>query len=101
MKQIRRTRMKEHGALLRVFVATLGCFAMATMGYAQNIEQGQLEASANAGLVTGIGTHTALGGSVGGVVRNRIFAYGEFSYIPIAGGSFTIPTFQTNFDSKG
>src|SRR5215468_3155421 len=79
----------------RIFlIATLGLFAMAGIGYGQDMRKGQIEATGQIGFVSGIGTHGAFGGSVGGAVNERVLVFGEFLYIPL--GSSTVNVLGTN-----
>jgi len=82
--------------LLAVIIGLL----LATAGYGQEMEKGQVEAAGLAGIVAGIGTHGTIGGSIGAVVRDRIFAYGELSYIPGGGGGFQVPGFSAESSAK-
>jgi len=56
---------------------------MTGLGYGQDMEQGQIEATGQIGFVTGIGTHGAFGGSFGAALNERVLAFGEFLYIPL------------------
>ena len=73
---------------------TISLFLMTGRGYAQEMEKGQLEATGQLGLVAGIGSHAAVGGSVGAAVNQRVFVAGEFLYIPL--GSSTVRILDTN-----
>jgi len=63
---------------------------MTGIGYGQDIEKGQIEATGQIGFVSGIGTHGAFGGSVGGALSEHVLAYGEFLYIPLGSSSARI-----------
>ena len=77
-----------------VCLIVIGLFVMTGLGYGQDVEKGQLEATGQIGLVSGIGTHGAFGGSLAGALSQNVFAYGEFLYIPL--GSSTVSVFGTN-----
>jgi hypothetical protein len=88
-----------------VFVLTLlDCFAHTELGYAQNLEKGDAEATAQIGLVAGVGTHASLNGNVGTAVTDKVFAFAELGWIPLGGTSAsfnTIPGANINFKSGG
>ena len=46
-----------------------------------------MEATGQIGFVSGIGTHGAFGGSVGGALSEHVLAIGEFLYIPLCSGT--------------
>src|SRR5262245_42080703 len=71
-----------------VFGAIVICVAMSAASYAQ--EPRQIEADAQVGIVSGIGTHGSFGGGIGVELTPRILGYGEFSYIPLGGTSSTV-----------
>ena len=71
-------------------IATFGLFVMTAVGYGQSMEQGQIEATGQIGFVSGIGTHGAFGGSGGVALNERVFAFGEFLYIPLGSSTVTI-----------
>ena len=71
-------------------IAAFGLFVMTAVGYGQSMEQGQIEATGQIGFVSGIGTHGAFGGSVGGALNERVLVYGEFLYIPLGSSSARI-----------
>jgi outer membrane protein with beta-barrel domain len=75
-------------------IATVGLFVMAGVGYGQDMQKGQIEATGQIGFVSGIGTHGAFGGSVGGAVNEHVLVYGEFLYIPL--GSSTVSVLGVN-----
>jgi opacity protein-like surface antigen len=75
-------------------IATVGLFVMAGACYGQDMQQGQIEATGQLGFVSGIGTHVAVGGSVGGALNERVLLYGEFLYIPL--GSSTVNVLGVN-----
>jgi hypothetical protein len=83
---------KDHRVLTSVAAAVIGCLLVTGVGYGQEMEKGQVEATGFAGVVTGIDTHATLGGSLGVAVNERVFAYGEFSYIPLGSFSFSGPS---------
>src|SRR2546430_2129697 len=58
------------------------------------MQKGQIEATGQIGLVSGIGTHPAFGASVGTALNDRVLVSGEFLYIPL--GSSTVRILGTN-----
>jgi opacity protein-like surface antigen len=90
--------MKRNNRFTQIIAAVVGCFVIATSGYAQQTERGKLEATGQLGVVTGIGTHVSLGTSIGTAVSDRVFAFGEFSWIPLGGASTTIQSPNNFFE---
>jgi hypothetical protein len=72
-----------------VFRIMVVCLVMSGTSYAQ--ESREVEANAQVGIVSGIGTHASFGGNIGMALGPRIRGYGEFSYIPLGGSSTSIP----------
>ena len=68
--------------------------------YGQELERGKVEATGLAGLVSGIGTHGSLAGTVGTAVTDHVFALGEFSYIPLGGGTIDAFGFRSGGSAK-
>jgi hypothetical protein len=82
-----------------VIVLIIGSISV-TAGYGQDLEKGDAEATGQIGLVAGIGTHASIAGSVGSAVRERVFAFGEFSYIPLGGGTIEAFGFKSGGSAK-
>jgi len=80
MKKIQRSSMPFFGAIVI-------CLVMSAASYAQ--EPREIEANAQVGIVSGIGTHGSFGGGIGVALTPRIQGYGELSYIPLGGSSST------------
>ena len=94
MNTISQRNMNSIFQIRRVFlIAAVGLFVMTGLGYGQDIEQGQIEATGQVGLVSGIGTHGAFGGSVGAAMDKHFLAFGEFLFIPLGVGARSL-----NFD---
>src|SRR5207249_4566911 len=80
----RRKRMStKHSIWTQVLRISVGCLLTAGMAFGQGIEKGQVEATGQLGLVSGIGTHGSFGASIGSAVTDRVIALGEVSYIPL------------------
>src|SRR5262245_49774826 len=90
--------MKRNIRFKQIIAAAVGCFVIATSGYAQQTEKGKLEATGQLGVVSGVGTHVSLGTSIGTAVNDHVFAFGEFSWIPVGGASTTIQTPNNFFE---
>jgi len=90
--------MKTNNRLTQIIAAAVGCFVIATSGYAQNTEIGKVEATGQVGIVGGIGTHASLGLSGGTALNDRVFAFGEFSWIPLGGASITTTSPNSFFE---
>jgi hypothetical protein len=73
---------------------------MTGLGYGQSMEQGQIEATGQIGFVSGIGTHGALGGSAGAALNERVFAFGEFLYIPLGSSTVTVLGVNRNVSAR-
>jgi opacity protein-like surface antigen len=87
--------MKNISRIRRIsLIATVGLLVITGVGYGQDMHQGQIEATGQIGFVSGIGTHGAFGGSVGGALNERVLVYGEFLYIPL--GSSTVNVLGVN-----
>src|SRR5262245_33058240 len=82
--------MKTNNRLTQIIAAAGGCLVIVMSGYAQSTEKGNIEAQAQARIGAGNGKHASLGGSVGTAVADKVFAFGEFSWIPIGGASTTV-----------
>jgi Outer membrane protein beta-barrel domain len=74
---------------MAAFKTIVACIVMVAASYAQ--EPRLVEANAQVGLVSGIGTHGSFGGGIGVALMPRVLGYGEFSYIPFGGASNSVP----------
>ena len=68
--------------------------------YGQDLEKSEVEATAQVGLVSGIGTHGSLAGTIGTAVTDHVFGFGEFSYIPLGGGTVDAFGFRSGGSAK-
>jgi hypothetical protein len=95
--------MKKNNWLMHITAAAAGCLFIAATGQAQEMGKGQVETTAQAGIVAGIGTRASLGGSLGAAVNDRVFAFGEFGWVPLGGSSTsgTTPGGSFEFASSG
>ena len=85
---------------MAVLTATIGLLMLIRPAYGQ-VDKGQVEVTGQVGLVSGIGTHGAFGGSIGAGLSDNVLAYGEFLYIPLGSttlGSNTLSARSYNFD---
>jgi opacity protein-like surface antigen len=82
--------MKTNNRLTQIIAAAIGCLVIVMSGYAQSTEKGKVEATVQAGIVADIGTHASLAGSAGTAVSDKVFAFGEFSWIPTGSGNTTV-----------
>lgn len=73
---------------------TIGIFsaALGSTGYAQTLDAGEVEATAQAGIVAGVGTNASFAASLGKAINDRVFVLGEFGWVPLGGGSGTVST---------
>ncbi len=81
-------------------IAIISSLMLSAPGYGQ-VEKGQLEVTGQVGVVSGIGTHGAFGGSVGTGLSENVLAYGEFLFIPLGSttiGNGTLSARSYNFD---
>jgi Outer membrane protein beta-barrel domain len=76
---------------MAAFKAVVACVLVSAACYAQ--EPRLVEANAQVGIVSGIGTHGSFGGGMGLELTPRVLGYGEFSYIPLGGASNSLPAF--------
>ena len=74
---------------MTVFKVIVACIAMSAASYAQ--EPRLVEANAQVGIVSGIGTHGSFGGGIGVALSPRVLGYGDLSYIPLGGASNSVP----------
>jgi hypothetical protein len=81
-------------------IATFGLLIMTSPGYAQDVKQGQLEATGQIGFVSGIGTHGAFGGSFEGALNEHVIAYGEFLYIPLGSSRVAVLGVSRNVSAR-
>ena len=91
--------MKRNDLLKKAFAGVVSCLLLAATGYAQSLEKGDMEMTGQVGIVTGIKTHASFAASAGKAVTDRVFALGEFGYIPMGGTSISTTGFQ--FSSGG
>ena len=97
-----RTNMNTISRIRGVFlIATFGLFVMTGLGYGQDMEKGQIEATGQVGFVSGIGTHGAFGGSVGGALSEHVLAFGEFLYLPLGSGTVSILGVNQRVSQRG
>jgi Outer membrane protein beta-barrel domain len=89
---------RQNWILPSVLAAIVACVALSPEAFAQ--ETGRVEASGMVGLVSGIGTHSVVGGSVAAAVRNRILVIGELSYIPLGSDSVDILGVSSDFSAR-
>jgi opacity protein-like surface antigen len=93
--------MTRHNWILpSVLGAIVVCTAFSPNTFAQETETGKVEASAMVGLVSGIGTHGLVGGSVAAAVRSRFLVIGELSYIPLGSDNVDILGVRSEFSAK-
>ena len=85
-QRIRRDTVKNN-RLMPALLAVVCCAVFAASGYAQSLESGEVEATGQAGIAAGIGTHASFAGSVGKALNDRVFVLGEFGYIPLGGAN--------------
>src|SRR5262245_128856 len=90
VERTRRIMMKTNNRLTQILAAAVGCLVIVMSGYAQHTEKAKIEATAQAGIVADRGTHAWLAGSVGTAVADKVFAFGEMSWIPLGGSSVTV-----------
>ena len=61
---------------------------------------GNFEATANLGVVGGIGSHASFGGSIGAPITDNLILSGDLSYIPMGGGTVTFFGSTTSSSAK-
>ena len=93
-------RKKSFYWIAQVVVLIFASSWATSTSYGQDLEKGRVEATALAGLVSGIGTHGSLAGAVGTAVADNVFAFGEFSYIPLGGGTIDAFGFRSGGSAK-
>src|SRR5215469_18594054 len=92
--------MKKISRLRRVcLIVTISLFVMSGLGYGQ-VEKGQVEVTGQAGLVSGIGTHGAFGGSIATGLSENVLAFGEFLFIPLGSSTVSILGATTTVSAK-
>lgn len=79
--------MKKIVCVKKVVAVAVGCLLLSVSGYAQILEQGEMEVTGQVGIVTGIDTQASFAVSGGKALTDRIFALGEIGYIPLGGAS--------------
>src|SRR5262249_50791457 len=88
----RRAKVKTiRDCSMTVCTAIVICVVMSTASYAQ--EPRQIEANAQFGIVSGIGTHGSFGGGLAAALTPRVLGYGEFSYVPLGSARSSVPAF--------
>jgi hypothetical protein len=93
-------RKKSFYWIVQVVVLIFASSWATSTSYGQDLEKGRVEATALAGLVSGIGTHGSLAGTVGTAVADNVFAFGELSYIPLGGGTIDAFGFRSGGSAK-
>lgn len=68
--------------------------------FAQDQEPAKVEATGMVGVLTGIGTHGMVGGSIAAAIRNRFSVIGELSYIPLGSDSVNVLGVRSEFSAK-
>src|SRR5262245_11358665 len=95
---------KRTHPLMHIVAAAIACLALVSSGFAQKLEKGQVEGTGQVGIVTGIGTRASLAASAGTALTDRVFAFGEFGWIPLGGSSSvssTTPGNSFGFETSG
>jgi hypothetical protein len=77
--------LKNNNRLMQVVAAAVACFAVASSGYAQQLDKGKLEATGQVGVATGIGTQASFAGSFGAAVKDNLLLLGEIGWVPLGG----------------
>jgi opacity protein-like surface antigen len=96
--------MRKKDRWIGFVVIALMCLANAKIGFAQNLEKGDVEGTAQLGIVAGVGTHASLSGKIGKAVTDKVLAFGEIGWIPLGGTTASvnsIPGSNINFESSG
>src|SRR5262249_25685286 len=94
--------MKNISSLRTIcFITIMGLFLIPRVSFGQDVEKGQVEATGQVGIVSGIGTHGAFGGTIAGALSENVFVYGEFLYIPLGSSNVSILGVNTNVSAKG
>ena len=91
---------RSHSTSAKVVLVLIGFSWAAGAGYGQDLQKGEAEATAQAGVVAGIGTHGSFGASIGAAATDQVFVFGEFSYIPLGGGSVEAFGFRAGGSAK-
>lgn len=84
--------MKLSKRLVWTITTSLCCLTLASTGYAQTLDAGEVEVTGQAGIVAGVGTHASFAASAGKAINDRLFLQGEFGYVPLGGGSGSVST---------
>ena len=77
--------MKKNNRLMQVVAAAVACLAVASSGYAQQLDKGKVEVSGQVGVAAGIGTQAAFAGSVGTAIKDNLLVLGEIGWVPLGG----------------
>ena len=91
---------RSHSTSAKVVLVLIGFSWAAGAGFGQDLQKGEAEATAQAGVVAGIGTHGSFGASIGAAATDQVFVFGEFSYIPLGGGSVEAFGFRAGGSAK-
>ena len=92
--------MRSYFTWTKVVLVLISFSLGAAALYGQDLQEGEGEATAQAGVVSGIGTHGSFGASVGAAATSKVFVFGEFSYIPLGGGSVEAFGFKSGGSAK-
>jgi len=96
----RNMRKKSFYWIAKVALVIFASSWAARTSYGQDLEKSEVEATAQAGLVSGIGTHGSVTGTIGTAVTDHVFGFGEFSYIPLGGGTVDAFGFRSGGSAK-
>jgi len=91
---------RRNWALSKILATIIVCGVFSANAFSQDDEIPRVEATGMVGLVTGIGTHGTVGGSVAAAIRNRFLAIGELSYIPLGGDTVDVLGVRSDFSAK-
>ena len=83
-----------------VLLAIVFSLAVNPSMFGQDLEPAKVEATGMVGVLTGIGTHGMVGGSIAAAIRNRFSVIGEFSYIPLGSDNVDVLGVRTEFSAK-
>jgi hypothetical protein len=82
--------MKLSKRLAWTITISICSLALVSTGYAQTLDAGEVEATAQAGIVAGVGTQASFAASLGKAINDRVFVLGEFGYVPLGGRNVNI-----------
>jgi opacity protein-like surface antigen len=86
--------------LSNIFGTLIICIAVNPSMFGQDVEPGRVEATGMVGVLTGIGTHGMVGGSIAAAIRNRFSVIGELSYIPLGSDTVDVLGVRSEFSAK-